>query len=200
VTSGPVTSGAGADPPAITPSWATGSPGLPIAADTVDLRAGRPLNDALLALLPLIGEWEGIGTGAYPTLDAPFRYGQRISFAHDGRPFLAYESRTWLIDDAGSVIRPASREVGFWRPGAGPDDIELVTCLPTGVAEVFSGVAGDQRWELETVSVGTTATAKQVSGERRIYAVLEDALVYATELAAVGQPFAPHLNASLQRI
>ena len=30
-------------------------------------------------------------------------------FAHDGRPFLSYESRSWLLDEEGAVIRPAAR-------------------------------------------------------------------------------------------
>jgi hypothetical protein len=31
--------------------------------DTADLRSGAPLNDALLALLPLVGVWRGTGRG-----------------------------------------------------------------------------------------------------------------------------------------
>ena len=36
---------------------------IPIPVDTTDLRAGAPLHDRLLALLPLVGEWVGEGIG-----------------------------------------------------------------------------------------------------------------------------------------
>lgn len=167
--------------------------------DTADLRSGPPIHDALLALLPLVGVWHGSGRGVVASSGKEFGYGQQVSVVHDGRPFLVYESRSWLLDDAGAVIRQAWRESGFWRPGAGPDDIELVLASNTGQALVFAGHAGDQRWELATVSAAHAPTAKDVTGERRLYAVRGDELSYATELAPAGQPYAPHLNARLER-
>lgn len=167
--------------------------------DTADLREGAPIHDALLALLPLVGVWRGSGRGAVASSGTEFAYGQQISIVHDGRPFLAYESRSWLLDEAGAVVRQAWRESGFWRPGAGQDDVELVVASNTGQALVFAGTAGDQTWDLTTVSAEHAPTAKQVDGERRFYAVRGVELSYATELAPAGQPFAPHLNARLQR-
>lgn len=167
--------------------------------DTADLRSGAPVHDALLALLPLVGIWHGAGRGVVASTGNEFAYGQQLSIVHDGRPFLAYESRSWLLDDGGEVIRQAWRESGFWRPGAEPDDIELVIASNTGQALVFTGTAGDQRWELATVSAEHAPTAKDVTGERRLYAILDGALTYVTELAPAGQPYAPHLNARLTR-
>jgi hypothetical protein len=169
------------------------------AADTANLRSGAPVHDALLALLPLVGVWRGSGHGVVASSGTEFAYGQQVSFVHDGRPFLWYESRSWLVDDAGSVIRQAWRESGFWRPGTGPDDIEIVLASNTGQALVFGGTAGDQRWELETLSAAHAPSAKEVDGERRLYALRGDELGYATELAPGGAPFAPHLNARLVR-
>ena len=167
--------------------------------DTDDLRTGVPVSDALLALLPLIGRWRGTGVGVVARTGAQFRYGQQVTITHDGRPFLVYEARSWLLDEEGGLLRQAWRESGFWRPGAGPDDVELVLASNTGQALVFAGAAGDQRWELQTVSAEHAPTAKDVDGERRLYAVTDGQLVYATELAPAGDPFAPHLNAALER-
>lgn len=166
--------------------------------DTDDLRDGAPVHDALLALLPLVGVWSGAGTGMAPD-GARFAFGQRISFVHDGRPFLAYESRAWLVDEHGAVVRQAWRESGFWRPGAGPDDVEVVLASNTGEALVYAGVAGDRRWEITTASTAGTPTAKPVDAERRLYAVVAGELVYASDLAPAGRPLAPHLNARLSR-
>lgn len=170
------------------------------APDTADLRSGAPLHDALLALLPLVGVWHGSGVGVVASSGEEFAYGQHVSIVHDGRPFLAYESRSWLVDASGSVIRQAWRESGFWRPGAGPDDVELVLASNTGQALVLTGVAGDQQWELSTQVAAHTPTAVNVAAETRLYAVRGDELVYATELAPEGQPAAPHLNARLTRV
>ena len=168
--------------------------------DTTDLRTGAPISEALLALLPLVGIWHGTGSGVVATTGAEFGYRQQITFAHDGRPFLAYESRAWLLDTSGAVIRQAWRESGFWRRGAGEDDVEVVLASNTGLTLQMAGVAGELRWELATSSVLSAPTAKQVDGEKRLYALLDDDLVYVTELAPAGQLLAPHLNARLSRV
>jgi hypothetical protein len=173
------------------------------AADTTDLREGPPIHDDLLALVPLVGLWGGAGIGIVPETGAEFRFVQALTFAHDGRPFLVYESHTWLLDEAGAVSRAAARESGFWRPGAGPDDVEVVLALNTGVTLVLTGSAGDARWSLETAALDRTPTAKEVDGNRRLYAVTTgddgDELAYAQELARPGEEYRPHLNARLQR-
>lgn len=168
--------------------------------DSSDLRAGAELHGALLALLPLVGVWHGTGTGVVASNGAEFTFGQQLSFVHDGRPFLAYEARSWLTAGDGSVIRQAWRECGYWRPGAGPDDVEAVISSNTGQSLLYVGVAGDARWDLHSISVAPAPTARQVDGERRLYAVVGDELAYATELAPGGQPYAPHLNARLARV
>ena len=167
--------------------------------DTADLRAGVPIHDSLLALLPLVGAWAGGGTGVTPD-GAHFAFGQRISFVHDGRPFLAYQSRAWLVDGDGTVIRGAWREAGFWRPGGGPDQLEVVLAANTGEALVYAGVAGDRTWEIATTSAQGTPTAKPIDQERRLYALVGEELGYASELAPAGRPMAPHLNARLTRV
>ena len=172
---------------------------VPAIADTPDLRVGPEINEALLAVLPLVGSWAGHGTGLTPGDGTEFQYAQRASFVHDGRPFLSYTSHSWLLAPDGTVLRPAFRESGFLRVAPGPDDLELVLATAAGIVEVFSGLAGDQRWELATGAVGRTPTAKETSGERRLYALIEGALVYAQELAIEPGDFRPHLQARLAR-
>ena len=41
---------------------------------------------------------------------------RRSSCSHDGRPFLEWQSHTWLLDEAGNRVRPLATELGFWRP------------------------------------------------------------------------------------
>jgi hypothetical protein len=174
---------------------------LPIPADTANLRLGPNLHDACLSLLPLVGVWRGEGEVVYPTIDGPYRFGQQITFAHDGRPFLYYEARSWLLNEAGEVIRPAARETGFWRPQ--PDDtIEVLLTHHTGVVELYYGKPRNQTsWELGTDAVIRTATAKDVTGAQRLYGIVNNGdLAYVEERAMMGQPMQPHTSAHLKRI
>jgi hypothetical protein len=98
------------------------------------------------------------------------------------------------------VLRPAFRENGFLRLGAGPDELELVLADAAGIVEIFTGVAGDRRWEFATTAVGFTPTAKEIAGERRLYALTGDnELSYVAELARQPAEYQAHLNARLAR-
>ena len=97
------------------------------------------------------------------------------------------------------MIRQAWRESGFWRPGARPDDIEVIVASNTGEALAFDGTAGDLRWDISTLAAVPTPTAKHVGGEKRLYGIRDGRLEYATELSYAG-PFTPHLKAALERI
>jgi hypothetical protein len=185
---------------------------LPIPADTANLREGPNLNDALLPLLPLVGVWRGEGEVVYPTLDKTHKFGQQVTFAHDGRPFLSYEARAWLLDDEGNVIRPAAREVGWWRVQAestldpasrsSGETIELLLAHATGIVEIFYGKPRTQTsWELTTDAVVRTASAKEVNGAKRLYGLVNNGdLAYVEERAMVGQELQPHTSAYLTRV
>jgi hypothetical protein len=171
--------------------------------DTHDLRTGPDLHPALLGLLPYIGVWRGRGRGGYPTIE-DFDYAQEIRISHDGRPFLAYESRAWLIEEDGTPIRPSHREVGWWRPvmadGQATDEVEVLLVAPTGIMELYVGRVDGLKVELATDAVMRTVTAKEVTSGQRLYGIVEGALLYAQEMSAVGQPLVPHLSARLLRV
>ncbi|QGK71755.1 DUF1794 domain-containing protein [Allosaccharopolyspora coralli] len=174
---------------------------LPGAQDTANLRLGPELNDACLALLPLVGVWRGEGEASHPSLDETYRFLQQVTFAHDGRPFLFYESRAWKLDgEGGSVVEPAFREVGFWRPQ--PDDtIELLLLHADGISEMFFGSPRNQTtWELSTDAVIRTPTADDVKAASRLYGVVEGSLAYVEERATSEHEMQPRLSAKLERV
>ena len=155
-------------------------------------------HDALSPIAWLIGTWWGFGVGGYPTIGS-FNYEQELAFSHDGRPFLAYESKTWLVDDDGNRIRPAARETGWWRPQ--PDrKLEVLLAHPTGIVEVYVGEHAFHKIDLATDVVARTETAKDVKGSKRLYGKVEEDLAYAIDLAAEGQPLQSHLSARLRRV
>ena len=174
---------------------------LPVPDDTANLREGPDLHDQCIGLLPLVGVWRGTGEVVYPTIDGPFTFGQQIVFAHDGRPFLSYEAKAWLLGPDGEVLRPAARETGFWRPQ--PDgELEVLITHNTGITEIFYGRARNlTSWEIRTDAVVRTASAKDVVGSHRLYGLVEGGdLAYVDERAMMGQPLQPHLSARLNRI
>jgi len=166
------------------------------------------LPEQLLPLSWLLGTWVGVGVGGYPTIEE-FRFGQEVSFSTDGRPFLAYVSRSWLLDDDGERVRPLATESGYWRPR--PDNkVEVVLAHPTGYAEVWYGditVTGildaritGARAELHTDVVARTESAKEYTGGTRLYGLVDGDLLWRYDMAAVGQPLSAHLSAKLSKV
>lgn len=147
----------------------------------------------------LLGTWSGRGRGGYPTLDEEFMYEQEVTFSHDGRPFLHYEARAWLLDADGTPLRPSARESGWWR--IQPEGrIEALVTQPTGIAEILVGRADAGTVDLATHTVALAPTAKEVDATRRRYTVVdEDTLDFVHDLAAVGQPLQHHLSIRLRR-
>ena len=156
----------------------------------------------LAPLAFLLGTWRGMGVGGYPTIE-DFRYGQEVTFRHFGRPVLHYFSRSWLLDAAveGALgaVRPGAAESGWWRPQPG-GALEVMLAHPTGIVEIYLRTVSGTKIELSTDVVARSATAKEVTGAHRLYGLVDGRLMYAVDLAAVGQPLGPHLSAQLSRV
>ena len=188
----------------------------------IELSADLPA--PLIPLAWLIGKWAGAGVIGYPTIEEA-RFGQEIEFSHDGRPFLSYRSLTWLLDDDGNQVRPLATETGFWRPISAPighaDDevaeaaaaaaetaaaetpgteIEVLLAHPTGFVEIYLGRVRGPRIDLSTDLVARTGTAKEYTAATRLYGLVESDLLWAMDMAAMGQPLQSHASARLKRI
>ncbi|HEY2551884.1 MAG TPA: FABP family protein [Streptosporangiaceae bacterium] len=171
------------------------------AGDAAGLPGGAEpaLHPSLQPLFFLIGRWEGAGVVGYPTLESDQQFGQEISFSHNGKPFLSYASRTWLLDADGRIGRPLAMETGYWRPQ--PDgQLEVVLAHPTGIAEIYLGQMTGTRIEMATDAVVRTSSAKDVTAGRRLYGLIGTDLAWAYDMAAVGQPLQAHASAQLKRV
>lgn len=161
------------------------------------------LHPDVVPLVSLLGTWVGEGAGEYPTIES-FRYREEVTFAHVGKPFLAYRQAT--VNLATSL--PAHAESGYLR-AVGDRRVELVLAHPTGVVELEEGtfelVYNDQgrahglKLDLRSTSVAGTTTAKEVTSLERRIEVTGDVLRYTLAMAAVGQPHQHHLQAELHR-
>ena len=145
----------------------------------------------------LLGTWQGGGDGDYPTID-PFSFGQELIFQQDGRPFMHYMARAWLLDADGNKVRDAPQETGFLRC-LEDGSVEMMLTHNTGITELYLGKVDGAKLEVSTDAVMRTATAKQYDGARRLYGLVEGDLWFAMDMAAMGQELQPHLWGKLVR-
>jgi hypothetical protein len=94
-----------------------------------DLPTDLPADLAPLSWL--IGVWEGTGVIDYEAGDHRFagEFAHRVSFSHDGGPYLNYSASAWLLDDSdaggGEPARtPLVSEMGYWRLSRAATDAE----------------------------------------------------------------------------
>jgi hypothetical protein len=157
-------------------------------------------------------------------------FGQRLSFTHDGLPHLNYSSYTWLLDDTNTphvtetgywrLSRPAhpgdpgpgmllgegvtpyttTRSVEALRNDDDGFDIEVTILHPGGVSELYLGQVKGPRIDLATDAVMRTATAKDYAAATRIYGLVEQHLLWAWDIAALGQELRTHASGRLARV
>src|SRR5512132_981370 len=146
----------------------------------------------LAPLAWLIGRWEGAGVVGYPTIESA-HFGQEIVARHDGRPFLEWHSRTWLLDEKGAKVRPLATELGFWRPL--PDnEVEFLLTHPTGIVELYYGTTSPAKIELHTDGVLRSPHAKDYAAGTRMYGYVNSNLLWVMDMAAMGQPLQSHVS------
>jgi THAP4-like, heme-binding beta-barrel domain len=189
----------------------------------VPIQLDADLPSPLIPLAWLVGRWAGAGVAGYPTMEGDLRFGQEVSFTHDGRPYLTYTSRTWLLDDEGRQVRPLASETGYWRPAAaqpaehaenedaepdaepgakpGPEGtapgspIEVLLAHPNGYVEIYHGSVDGPRVTLETDAVVRTRTAKDYAAATRMYGLVEGDLLWVMDMAAGGVRLTSHASA-----
>jgi hypothetical protein len=157
-------------------------------------------------------------------------FGQRVSFSQDGLPYLNYSSSSWILDEALTPLATEtgywrlSRQLGAGDPGPAmlpgegvrpfttPDavetlrnevggfDIEVSLIHPGGVHELYLGRVKGPRIDIATDAVMRSATAKEYAAATRIYGLVDGALLWAWDIAALGQDLRTHSSGRLTRV
>jgi hypothetical protein len=155
------------------------------------------LHPELMPLAWLVGTWRGKGRGEYPNVPG-FQFAQEVSFNHDGRAFLNYFSRSWIIDENDEIVRPAASEVGFWRIKE-KNVLEVLLAHNTGISEGWVGLVQGAKIQLAMDQGYSSPTAKIVTAGSRLYGLVEGELFTSYDMAAQGQTLQAHLWSSLER-
>ena len=145
--------------------------------------------------------WDAAGPGVESLRDGVDDRGPLavVVVTHDERPFLRWESTTWILDDAGNKVRPSGTELGFWRAG-GEGEAELLLAHPTGIVEMYYGTVEPGRIELQTDGIIRSPQAKEYSSAKRMYGLVKSNLMWVMDMTAAGQPMSSHVSAELKRV
>lgn len=144
------------------------------------------LTGALAALQPLLGAWQGIGEGRYPTI-LPFAYAEELTFAaQDGRAALWYEQRTWKLAPDGTRAAPSHWETGFLRLTA-DGQIEIVNAQASGRSEVLRGTLTADPLVIAVASVALGNDDRMQATTRR-FTLADDTLRYEQTMATTAVP------------
>lgn len=132
--------------------------------------------------------------------------------ARAGAPLVA-EMGYWRLArpatdaDAGPGLLPAvavgdprtADDVEALRNDEGGFDIEVTIVHADGVSELYLGQVRGPRIDLATDAVVRTAGAKVYAAATRMYGLVDDHLLWAWDIAALGRELASHASARLAR-
>lgn len=102
----------------------------------------------------------------------------------------------------GSGPRPFSTatSVEALRNASDGFDVEVSLVHPTGVTELYLGRVKGPRVDLATDAVLRTESAKEYSAATRLYGLVEGDLLWAWDIAALGQELKTHASGRLRRV
>ena len=153
---------------------------------------------------------------------------QTISFTHNGDNYLKYESTVksaqegmvlpseigyWRLardaqpGDPGPGLLPASgdrdirtrEDLERYRNTEDGFDIEAAILQPSGISELYFGNIKGGRVQLATDAVLRSPHAKEYTAGQRMFGLVEGSLMWAWDIAALGNPLSSHASARLER-
>jgi hypothetical protein len=152
------------------------------------------LHKDLLPLAFLLGDWAGAGVHDFPGSEK-CNFGQEVTFTQDGRDFLEYHSRTWVLDADGNKVRPLETESGFWRID-GNRKVEVVMIRDDGVVEIWYGDLAAKQPQIDLV----TDAAAPYSGGKRLYGYVKSVLMWVGEKQTPEVELRPYMSAHLKKV
>lgn len=156
-------------------------------------------------------------------------FSHRVSFRHEGGAYLVYSATASMLGDdprpltsetgywrlavpgeaadAGPGLLPATatreprtaEDIEKLRNDDDAFDLEAVIAHSDGVSEVYVGQIAGPRIDLATDAVARTASAKPYTAATRMYGLVDQHLLWAWDIAALGGELASHASARLAK-
>ncbi|WP_294180066.1 FABP family protein [uncultured Schumannella sp.] len=127
-------------------------------------------------------------------------YFSELGYWSLARPATAADAGPGMIPGVGESDFTTAEQVETLRNAAGSFDIEVSILHAAGVSELYLGAVAGPRIDLATDAVVRTASAKDYSAATRIYGLVEDHLLWAWDIAALGHDLRTHASGRLARV
>ncbi|HWH25206.1 MAG TPA: FABP family protein [Pseudolysinimonas sp.] len=105
-----------------------------------------------------------------------------------------------MLPGRGAPVFVDAESVETLRNSRGAFDLEVTILQPGGVSELYLGEVNGPRIDLATDAVVRTATAKEYSAATRLYGLVDDHLLWAWDIAALGHDLRTHASGRLARV
>jgi hypothetical protein len=153
---------------------------------------------------------------------------QSVEFSFENESAMGYVAKTTLSDgtalptevgfwrlarspesaDAGPALLPGSgsksitnhEQLETLRNKDGGFDIEASILHPSGISELYVGQIKGARADLATDAVLRSQSAKDYRAATRMFGLVDGALMWAWDIAALGNPLESHASAKLERV
>jgi hypothetical protein len=188
---------------------------------------GLPLELTPFAFL--VGRWSGSGVISYihKAEKADQEFTQTLEFSYEDQSSLGYVSKSTLSDgtalptevgfwrlakapessDNGPGLLPGigskaitnHEQLETLRNNDGGFDIEASILHPSGISELYIGQIKGARVDLATDAVLRSQSSKEYRAATRMFGLVDGALLWVWDIAALGNPMASHASARLER-
>ncbi len=189
---------------------------------------GLPLELTPFAFL--VGKWSGSGVISYTqgAEKSEQEFTQSVEFSFDDQSVLGYVAKSKLSDgtplptevgfwrlakpaessDHGPGLLPGigtksittHEQLETLRNKDGGFDIEASILHPSGISELYIGQIKGARVDIATDAVLRSQSSKDYRAATRMFGLVEGALLWVWDIAALGNPMASHASARLERI
>ena len=189
---------------------------------------GLPLELTPFAFL--VGKWSGSGVISYTqgAEKSEQEFTQTVEFSFDDQSVLGYVAKSKLSDgtplptevgfwrlakaaessDHGPGLLPGigtksittHEQLETLRNKDGGFDIEASILHPSGISELYIGQIKGARVDIATDAVLRSQSSKDYRAATRMFGLVEGALLWVWDIAALGNPMASHASARLERI
>jgi hypothetical protein len=188
---------------------------------------GLPLELTPFAFL--VGRWSGSGVISYihKAEKADQEFTQTLEFSYEDQSSLGYVSKSTLSDgtalptevgfwrlakapessDNGPGLLPGigskaitnHEQLETLRNKDGGFEIEASILHPSGISELYIGQIKGARVDLATDAVLRSQSSKEYRAATRMFGLVDGALLWVWDIAALGNPMASHASARLER-
>lgn len=174
-------------------AWLLGAPGAG-APDAGIPDAGIPDAGAPDAGAP------DAGAAAETGAPHPRHLFSEIGYWRLSRPLGDADNGPAMLPGTGTPVFQTAEAVETLRNPRGGFDIEVTLVQPGGVSELYLGTVTGPRIDLATDAVLRSASAKEYAAATRMYGLVEEHLLWAWDIAALGQDLRTHASGRLGRL